>query len=192
MSTSFDPAVAPTSRSWEPLAEQALLEACQFGDIAALQRLLSEGAQADAIDAQGFRLLHVAATYGHVAVIDALLTAGASIDARSVTPGCYDGIRPLHAAVSNRHSEAVDCLISRGANLEATDDAGFASLHLAILLGARGIVKSLLRAGANPHREVADASPLQLARRYGDPVLVGLLRQCTHVGWLPPARTTVG
>src|SRR5688500_9152284 len=62
--------------------DQALIGASAAGDLAAVERLLAEGADVKARDGRGRSALLVATHGNHVAVARALITAGADVNAK--------------------------------------------------------------------------------------------------------------
>lgn len=154
-----------------------LMVACALGltDLAA--RLLAAGADAHARDAQGRMALHCAAMYGFtarerhrlVALFDTLLLAGVDADqsAAGVTPLLLLlGARaePGTAADEDVLIAGLDLLLDHEATLDVKDPRGFGPLHLAALHGLPGVVKRLLRAGADPaQRDSLNRTPREIA-----------------------------
>lgn len=134
------------------------------GDADAVAGHLRRGLAVDARCDEGFGLLELAAAMGHEAVVDLLLAHGA---------------RPhlLHAAVLSGRPALIRRMVAAGAQLDGVDGAGFTPLLQAVAGGDRAVVRVLLELGADVSAEVGDTGPLALARRVGDPVLVGILRQ---------------
>ncbi|KAL1520648.1 hypothetical protein AB1Y20_022221 [Prymnesium parvum] len=61
-----------------------------------------------------------------------------------------DGLTPLHHAVDAEEERAVEALLRSGAAVDARDGMRCTPLHYAALLGASGIARRLLEAGADP------------------------------------------
>lgn len=105
------------------MPSSTLIEAIRNPDtaqgLADISRLLSEGANPNAKDAQGKTALHWAVQIrGHETHIELLLDAGANIDARD-----RSGQTPLLLA-TRYNLEAEKLLIDRGANVEKKDRRG--------------------------------------------------------------------
>lgn len=94
------------------------------GDVAAVERLIGEGADLGAKDNAGETPLHLAALHGHVDAIRRLIQGGADIGSR-----CNTGKTPLHKAAGLGQYEAVELLIALGANVNARDEGGATPLH---------------------------------------------------------------
>mmetsp|Transcript_2254 Transcript_2254/g.6416 ORF Transcript_2254/g.6416 Transcript_2254/m.6416 type:complete len:172 (-) Transcript_2254:84-599(-) len=80
----------------------ALMVAAQFGSTQRISHLLSEGAEVDAVDSQGWTALHWAAQEGQTDACIALLSASADIDATNT-----DGNTPLQLAKAEDPETAV-------------------------------------------------------------------------------------
>ena len=92
-------------------AGQDLLAATEAGDLDRMQALLSRRVDINAISAQGWTPLHVAAAGGNVEVVALLLTHGADVNAAS-----HIGATPLDNAITYSRSRAVaDLLQQHGA-----------------------------------------------------------------------------
>ena len=92
-----------------------LLDAAMDGDVAAVRRLLHQGADATFAGADGSTALHLAAESGHYEVVLKLLAAGAR-----ATHADVDDCTPIHCAV--------DGIVSRGDGICFSLDALLASL----------------------------------------------------------------
>ncbi len=155
-----------------------LMLAAALGLPDACGRLLAAGADIAAADAQGLTPLHCAALYGFtardrprlLALLDTLLLAGADPDA--VAAG---GVTPLLLLLGARAEPGTACdeeviaagvvrLLDESASLTVRDPRGFGPLHLAALHGLLGIVRLLLREGADPDaRDGLNRSPREIA-----------------------------
>lgn len=140
--------------------------------------LMSQGADPDALDAQRYDAVTIAAVNDDEATLDALLRAGAS--ARLVTSP-YDGTA-LIAAAHLGHDGVVRRLVAAGAPLDHVNTLGWTALIEAIVLGDGGprhvaTVEALVKAGAR--RDIADRqgmTPLALAERRGFARIAEILR----------------
>ncbi len=126
-----------------------LLEAVLAGDITALQRILSDGAEVNARDAEGVTLLMHAAHAGNLAMVKVLLESGADVNTRNA-----QGWSPLTKAVYNAEqkrgfADIVQVLIGAGANIEAAIGYAVRPLMLAAGYGETAVVELLLQAGAD-------------------------------------------
>jgi len=92
-------------------AGQDLLAATEVGDLEHMQALLAKRVDINAVNAQGWTSLHVAATGGNVEVVGLLLKHGADVNAAS-----HIGATPLDNAITySRSQEVVDLLLEHGA-----------------------------------------------------------------------------
>ena len=140
--------------------------------------LMAQGADPDALDAQSYDAVTIAAVNDDEPTLDALLRAGAS--AKLVTSP-YDGTA-LIAAAHLGHDGVVRRLIAAGAPLDLVNNLGWTALIEAVVLGDGGprhvaTVEALVKAGAR--RDLADrqgATPLMLAERRGFTPMVEILR----------------
>ncbi|MEM7416236.1 MAG: ankyrin repeat domain-containing protein [Gemmatimonadota bacterium] len=90
--------------------------ASREGNAAALDALLSGGADAGAVTTTGIGPLHYAAASGHAAAVDALVRHGAAVDARTVA----DDQTPLMWATAANRLETMAALLEAGADPSLT------------------------------------------------------------------------
>ena len=151
--------------------------AAHLGHRAAARELLRLGADGNALDAQRYDIVTIAAVRNDVEMLKLALAEGAS--ARNVTSP-YDGTA-LIAAAHLGHAEVVRTLIAAGAPLDHVNNLGWTALIEAVILGDGGrnhtaTVEALVRAGAD--RNIADrggTTPLGHARSRGYADIVRLL-----------------
>ncbi len=148
-------------------------------------RLLTQGANVEAVDDQGLTALHCAALHAFtardrqrvLALFDLLLQADLTPDAANAS-----GHTPLLLLLGARAEAGAACdedvllaalerLINEGVSLDAQDQRGLCALHLAAMHGLLAVVQRLLREGAN--RQLRDslgrtAYDLALLRGYVD------------------------
>ncbi len=135
----------------------------------AMRALARAGADANALEADRYDIVTIAAVANDLPVLHLALELGAS--ARNITSR-YDGTA-LIAAAHLGHHEVVRTLIRAGAPLDHVNNLGWTALIESIVLGDGGprhlaTLKALVAAGAN--RNLGDrsgATPLALARSRG-------------------------
>ena len=154
-------------------------------DASVIALLLRAGTELEARNARGYTPLHSAIGNRNPAAVTALLDAGADIGANA---GSYLGtpllhaifqistLRPLNAATF----AIIDLLLEAGADVNAVDEHGDAPLLKILRRGTVGTntdqVLKLLEAGADPGaRGSGQVTPLHMAARYANPVLVNAL-----------------
>jgi ankyrin repeat protein len=189
-------AFAMTSANAQGNRDQALIAASAKGDIAAVERLVAEGANVKARDSRG-RTALLAATHGsdvnakddiqdspylyagaegRTEILKMTLAAGA--DLRSTNR--YGGTALIPAA-HHGHPEAVKVLLATAIDKDHVNRLGWTALLEAVILGDGGrvyveIVRLLVDAGANVN--IADrekVTPLQHAKRRGFGEMVRIL-----------------
>eukprot|EP01046_Picozoa_sp_COSAG06_P013609 COSAG06_NODE_827_length_12062_cov_46.356182_7_plen_440_part_00 len=142
-----------------------LHDAARAGDTAAIDRLVREGAEVNAVDGYlyGNTPLHYAAREGHAEAVEALARAGAELNAVNRA-----GDTPLHRAAREGHAEAVEALARAGAEVKAVSSDGLTPLHWAAREGGAEAVEALARAGAELSAvNKKGNTPLHLAAEYG-------------------------
>ena len=143
----------------EPMAT-AVVDAIQQGDIATLERLLSENTDlvtTRIVDSCGSpttarTLLHIATDWpghfpGGASTVALLIDAGADVNARVIGP---HNETPLHWAASSDDVDVLDVLIDRGADIEAPGAviAGGTPLADAVAFGQWRAARRLIERGA--------------------------------------------
>ena len=120
------------ANAWNVLSEKQVKEAIddqlvaasrKKGNDAEIGRLLSRGANKDAVDKQGCPAVWHAADRGHCGNVRQLVLNGADVHARTRA-----GQTPLMCACYNGHNEVVDLLLQSGAAVNAVKAEGYESL----------------------------------------------------------------
>jgi ankyrin repeat protein len=145
----------------------------------AARLLLTNGANANALDRQRYDVVTIAAVADDVPTLRLVLEGGAS--AKNVTSP-YDGTA-LIAAAHLGHVEVVQILIKAGAPLDHVNNLTWTALMESIVLGDGGkrhteTLRALVQAGANvniPDR--AGITPLAHARGRGYKEMVAILEK---------------
>lgn len=113
-------------------------------DVAALQRLLSEGAEVDARDASGSTALLVATRANHNRAARVLIEAGADVNAKdNINDSAY-----LYAGARG-HLEILKMTLAYGADLKSTNRYGGTALIPAAERGHVATVQTLIEAGVD-------------------------------------------
>ncbi|TPX63865.1 hypothetical protein SpCBS45565_g06316 [Spizellomyces sp. 'palustris'] len=103
-----------------------LHDACADGDLIAVRRNLSFGADINWADNAGWTPLHEAALAGHEECVQELLTNGAEINALG-----FGNDTPLHDAAANSHQDVVRLLLEYGADPTRKNLKGASPVDLA-------------------------------------------------------------
>jgi ankyrin repeat protein len=138
----------------------------------AMRALVAGGADPNALDAQRYDVVTIAAVRDDVETVRLALALGAS--ARNVTSP-YDGTA-LIAAAHLGHVEAVRALVAAGAPLDHVNNLGWTALLEAVILGDGGprhvaVLRALVEAGAAvglADRQGITALAHARARGYGE------------------------
>jgi ankyrin repeat protein len=124
-------------------AEVDYPSACCIGHLDAIP----EHADPDAMSADGFRVLALAAAFGHNNIVRLLLDRAANPNGSSPALG---QLPILQSAVFGRNLEAVRMLAEAGADMNGRQGGGFTALMGASQNGDFEMVKYLLAHGADP------------------------------------------
>ncbi|PLB36535.1 ankyrin repeat domain-containing protein [Aspergillus candidus] len=172
---------AAVYKRWEtaPLAHAA-----RAGHAAAVELLLSHGANPDSKDSETDQTpLYIASEYGYPAVCEKLLAAGADVSSRNQRTDQYTCDQtPLHTAALHGNVLVAQLLINHGADINAPNDKGWVPLRESLRcedpeLQPR-MVRLLLDAGApvDGHPDHPRVTPLLLATiRFDDESVKTLL-----------------
>jgi ankyrin repeat protein len=118
-------------------------KAARQGDRQAVQALLRQEMDVNALGRDGTPALHWVVRVNDQELVDLLLDAGALVNGVN-----RYGQTPLHVALENRHTDMVQRLLEVGADLEQANLSGEPPLLLATRLGDPDMVDVLLEAGA--------------------------------------------
>lgn len=122
--------------------EAALITAARSGDLAAVERLLHEGANPNrAADEYGERALSHAVALGDVEMVRLLLEAGADPDLRS------HGLTPLGLAAARGQARIARMLVAAGSDPDLKGADGNTPLYHAALGNHAAVIRELLPAG---------------------------------------------
>lgn len=149
----------------------AVANAAENGEFETLERLIADGADVNATQADGMTALHWAAYRGDLRSARALLAAGSDVAATN-----RYGVAPLSLACQRADGEIVERLLERGANPDTTLRGGETALMTAARTGRPGPVEALLRRGAQvDSRERRGQTALMWAAAEGHADVVELL-----------------
>jgi ankyrin repeat protein len=143
---------------------------------AAARALLKLGANPNALDAQRYDILTIAAASNDIEMLNIALEGGAN--PRNVTT--FSDGTALSAAAHFGHVEVVRILIANKAPLDHVNNRGWTALHEAVVLGNGGpnhvaTVEALVKAGADVDiKDRQGGTPLTYARqrRYDDMIKI--------------------
>jgi uncharacterized protein len=165
-----------------------LHRAAYNADVEAVRKLLAEGIQPDQRDNGGYTALlwasFRAAIGDQVPVIQALIQAGADPNAITGTGESNCLILAAHAG----SEPAVAALVAGGANVDGQAD-GVTALMVAARIGETGVIKLLLRAGANAAIRCGSFTAVDYARYGGYDELADLLDKATRL--IGPSEATL-
>ena len=167
--TNLADAAPPRSPASLALAE-ALIEAAERGDVAAMAELIDAGASPDsALRGDGTPLI-AAARAGRSDAVAFLLDRGADLNL-----GVRGDGNPLIAAAGAGRTDIVRLLLDRGADIEAAVPEDENALITASRRGRAEVVRLLVARGADVNRELNGRTPLAMARAGGHEAIAALL-----------------
>ena len=148
----------------------ALFKKVGKGDIKAVQKLLSEGADVNYINDRGVFPLYTACDNGDVDMAALLLKNKAQIDLK------FNGQSSLMTASRGNHIAVVELLLKNNANVDLQMNDGTSALFIASDKGLNEVVKLLLENGAKVNLQRNDGtSSLYIASYVGYIEVVRLL-----------------
>jgi ankyrin repeat protein len=157
-------------------------------DLPAIKRLISNGADVNTKDGNGYTPLHWAASNGHREVVEFLLACKADVNAKS-----NSGDTPLHVAAAKGYKPEVELLLGNQADVNVKDNKGYAPLHYAVLGRQRDVVELLLEKHAEVNaRDSNGKTPLYWAAAKGYKDIAELLRLHGGQDSMTVANSAVG
>lgn len=126
--------------------ESWLWKAIKTGDLRAVQRLLDQGVDINAVDARSWTALNLASYYGQVEVAELLIRRGASLE-----PSNDHGYGPWHSAVINSHLEILRLFVRERLDPCVVNLDGETPLGCATMRDRLELAKFLLDSGARIH-----------------------------------------
>ncbi|GFT20395.1 hypothetical protein NPIL_50101 [Nephila pilipes] len=115
-----------------------LCTAASKGYLEIIKYLVTQNADVHFRNSSNKMPVHIAAEFGHINIVQFFIELDPSLKDNSL----------LHLAVSNNHLELTKYLIVQNVDVNATNDAGYTSVHLAVVHGHKNILQILLNAGA--------------------------------------------
>jgi ankyrin repeat protein len=152
-----------------------LPEAAAVGNLGRVRELIEKNqAHADALSADGFPVVALAAFLGHLEIVQYLAARGADINAVATNGSGYNA---LTGAVTSGHIAVVRWLLEHEADANYRYSAGYSPLLTAAANGRLDIARLLLAHGADPHATTNDGkSPLSLAIERNHPEVAALFQ----------------
>ncbi len=137
---------------------------------------------ANAVSAEGFAPMGLAAYLGHEEVVEYLVSKGAEVNFTSAPTG----FTALTGAVNSRHTRIVDLLLQHGAEVNHVYEGTLTPLVNAVANGDANLVRVLLDHGADPNLGAYEGkSALDLAMEKGLKEIADALRQRGATKWQP-------
>lgn len=152
-----------------------LMHAINHNDLSQVRRLIAEGIDVNALDANGDAPLVMAAYRGNPEIVRLLLEAGADVTA--VDPGMR--ATALHAAAYAGNTEVAKLLVQFKVDIDKQGPVnGYTALHDAIWQGHLETVRALIDLGANlTLRSLQDETPLAFAQSKHHSAIAELIAQ---------------
>ena len=146
------------------LLNLVLISVSTVADNVLVNKILTAGAEINAIDEDSKTALIRAAAKGNILATQQLINSQAEIDSLD-----RQKRTALGHAIINQHVKTVSALLAAGASLSIMDDAGLLPIHLAAKSGSVAILELLLTAGADANaRSSTGNTPLMVAAHNGN------------------------
>lgn len=152
----------------------AIWYAAKENEFAAVEMLLSHGADVNVANSKGITPLHEAAANGSIRTCKLLVNHGAGLEAVSQQTGTA-----LHFAVTEDRVKTTHELIQMGAQINATNANGITPLILSCLANKPAVARELLTAGADLSVEfMGGFTALHIAANSGATEMVQAFIEC--------------
>lgn len=146
---------APPTRVVAENGRPMILDAALRGQSDVILKLISNGADIAARDAEGNTALALAAAAGQVEAMNVVLSSGASADTKNKA-----GETPLMLAAAKGHAAVVARLLEAGEGVTAVSPSGADALSAAVR-GCHGpVIQALISHGADPKEVLNDGTSL--------------------------------
>lgn len=157
-----------------PLFSQKLLRAVEDNNRSEVEKLLKEGANANAYAKNGLLPLWRASADNRPEIVRLLIEYGAAVD-KPIKASAAGGTS-LEMACQEGHLEVVQILLENGASINERGYLGFTPIRVAARNGHLEVVKHLAEKGANIDEQANDkATPLEHAAAKGHYEIVEFL-----------------
>ena len=168
--------------------EQLLILEAKRGDNAAVRRLLDQGVDVNAKNADGWSALIFMAGWGETGLVQMLLDKGAAVNAQLAS-----GRTALMAAAEGGHTSVLQALLDRGADVNTKAVDGRTALMLAARDGEITAVQALMKQGADVKDKALDGwTALMFAASFGNAeVLQALLEKSDVAAETPEGLTAL-
>lgn len=149
----------------------ATYSAARIGSVSQLKRLLTQGADIDAKDEEGWTALNAAAYEGYTNIVKLLISEGAKV--RLPTAMKWT---PLHSAAWSGHKDIAEALIGAGADVNTRNKSGRTALHVGAEKGHKNIAEYLISIDADVNaKDKHGWTSLHFAAMHGHKHLIELL-----------------
>lgn len=125
--------------------DEALFNAAQENNTAAVKQALKNGANVNAVDQYGRTALRLAVEKNNIEIVKTLIAAKADLNA-APDP---DNVTALMVAAANGYTEMIKVLLQANADVNFKNKAGRTALRVAIVQGKHGAANILKAAGGN-------------------------------------------
>lgn len=167
------PRLARLCASDKPMNTYQFLDAAGKGDLAKVEKGLSQGIDVNVANADGNTAVHKAATSGSIHLLEFLLSKKADINKRNV-----NNSHPVQWAAYGGHLQAVKWFQSHGTNVTELNSSGHSCLFFAALNDHLEIVKYLQQFDVDIHHKSKEGlTPVLAAGSLGHLATVDFLLQ---------------
>lgn len=135
--------------------------AVSTGDTKDVSRQITNGADVNTKNKDGFTPLHLATQRRDKDIIELLIAKGADINAKN-----KDGFTPLHVSAIQGYKDVAQLMIDKGADVNAKGKDGITPLYVAAALGHKDVAEVLIEKGADVNAKTNNGiTPLSISRK---------------------------